>query len=424
LALPFIFLRLLWRSRRIPENRKNWLERLGFCPFQLEKSIWVHAVSVGETIAAVPLIKALKKEYPSIPIVVTTMTVTGAARVKAIFGDDVFHVFIPYDLPGAITRFLKYIHPQILIILETELWPNLFATCKRHSVPIVITNARLSEKSMRGYQKISSLTRGMLSAVNALAAQANADAERFMALGMPKNKITITGNIKFDLEVPSDLIKRSAELYSQLQSDPLMQRPVWIAASTHAGEESIILQAHRLVKTKHPTALLILVPRHPNRFIEVAALCEQQGFKIARRSESKSHPQDKEIYLCDTMGELLLMYSVADVAFVGGSLVSVGGHNMLEPAALHKPILTGPVLFNFAEISELLLKANAMFIAKNAEELAEYVNQLFTDPSESKQVGERAYHVVEKNRGALLKQVECINQIICNLYTPTCNETP
>jgi len=406
LALPFIFLRLLWRSRRVPDNRKRWSERLGFCPFQLKECIWVHAVSVGESIAAIPLIKKLKIEYPYMPIVVTTMTVTGAARIQAIMGNEVLHTLIPYDLPDAVARFLKRICPRIVIIMETELWPNLFAACKRRAIPIVIINARLSEKSMNGYKKIPVLTKKMLSAISAVASQGQQDAERFITLGILPDKVMVTGNIKFDLEIPDYVSIASPSLREQLG----LGRFIWIAASTHPTEENSILSAHRLIQKNYPTALLILVPRHPDRFNTVASLCKQQDFTLIRRSENAICSLQTEIYLGDTMGELLLLYSVADVVFVAGSFADVGGHNMLEPAALHKPILSGPKLFNFAEISNMLLTGNAMRIVNQAEELAETIQTLFSATELRQQMGENAYQVIEKNRGALYRQIQLIRK--------------
>lgn len=407
LVMPFVFLRLWWRSKRIPGYRQGWAERLGYCPYRLEKSIWVHAVSVGETLAAVPLIKALLQEFPQLPLVVTNMTPTGAARVKAALNDSVKQVYIPYDVPAAVNRFLRRINPQIAIVMETELWPNLFAGCCKRHVPIVIANARLSSKSAQGYAYISSLTRDIFTAIHSLAAQASADAERFIALGLDRKKVTVTGNLKFDLELPVDLSDKSDALQNRLGK----QRLTWIAASTHPGEEEIILAAHHFILKKYPSALLILVPRHPDRFTAVAELAAQT-FKVVRRSSGETCSLQTQIYLGDTMGELLLMYSVAQVAFVAGSFAQVGGHNMLEPAVLQKPIITGPVLFNFAEISEMLLKAQGMIIVQNAEELAAQVGDFFADNNYRKLIGENAYQVVAANRGALQKQTGLIRAIL------------
>jgi 3-deoxy-D-manno-octulosonic-acid transferase len=407
LALPFIFLRLLWRSRRAPDYRKRWAERLGYCPYQFEKSIWVHAVSVGETIAAIPLIKILLQEFPQFPLVITNMTPTGAARVKAVLKETVKQVYIPYDIPNAVDRFLKRINPQIAIIMETELWPNLFARCRHYSIPIVILNARLSNQSARGYACIPSLKRDIFTAIHSLAAQSSMDAERFIQLGLSREKVKVTGNLKFDLELPADLSDKSKVLRHFLGSERL----IWIAASTHQGEEEIILAAHHLILKKYPSALLILVPRHPDRFISVAELAKQKTFNVVRRSSGEACSSQTQIYLGDTMGELLLLYDVADVAFVAGSFAAAGGHNMLEPAVLHKPIITGPILFNFAEISQMLLQVKGMVIVKNAEELAAQVECFFTDKNYCHSTGENAYQVVAANRGALQKQLELIRGI-------------
>jgi 3-deoxy-D-manno-octulosonic-acid transferase len=408
LAMPFVMLRLFWRSRKMPEYRQRIAERFGFCPHQLKDAVWVHAVSVGETLAAIPLIKALKNAYPQLPILVTNMTATGAARVKSALGESVLQAYIPYDLPDAVNRFLARIQPKIAIILETEIWPNLFAACKQRSIPLIITNARLSEKSAQGYHHIAAVTREMLSAVSMLASQGKADAERFIDLGLPIEKITVTGNLKYDLEIPQDITSKSEILRQQLGKD----RPIWIAASTHGGEEEILLAAHRRIRAKFTDALLILVPRHPDRFDQVAASIEQQGFRVVRRSQGTPCSSDVEVYLSDTMGEMLLLYSAVDVTFVAGSFVQVGGHNVLEPAALNKPVLSGPILFNFAEISQKLLEANGLIIVNNADELAHAVEQLFSDAPYRQQIGNNARKVVDENRGALQKQMRCIESLM------------
>jgi 3-deoxy-D-manno-octulosonic-acid transferase len=402
LALPYIFLRLLWRSRKAPEYRQRFLERLGFCPHLFNQCIWIHAVSVGETIAAIPFIKAIKKQYPDLPLLITNMTPTGAARVKAALGDVVLQAYVPYDVPDAVNRFLDRVHPSVAIMMETELWPNLFSECKRREIPLMIANARLSEKSASTYKLIGGLTRDMLSAVNIIAAQAVADAERFIALGAAKEKVHITGNLKFDLEVPPDLAAKTTALQDQLGKERL----IWIAASTHQGEEEIVLAAHRLVCEKIKNALLILVPRHPERFDAMTLLAEQQGFNTVRRSKNEACTAETNVYMGDTMGEMMVMYSVSDVAFVGGSFVAVGGHNMLEPAVLGKPILTGPYLFNFAEISAMMFAAKAMIQVDNANQLGERVIEFLNNENYRQEIGNNARSVVEANRGSLAKQTQ------------------
>lgn len=403
LTIPLVLIRLLWRSLRQPAYRQRLAERFGYHHFQLEKSIWVHAVSMGETLAAVPLIKALQARYPHIPMVITTMTLTGAECVKKTFGDTVIHAYIPYDLPGAMQRFIRHTRPLVCVIMETELWPNLIAINHKNHIPICLVNARLSEKSARGYNRISSLTKEMLQQIDCIAAHGYADAERLIALGAAKERVVVTGNIKFDLSLASDLVNRSALLRDTLGNERL----VWIAASTHEGEEEIILAAHEKIRKTNPQALLILVPRHPNRFDSIAKLTEQ-SFTISRRSLQQTVAPETAVYLGDTMGELLLLYGASDIAFVAGSLIPRGGHNMLEPGALGKPILTGPHLFNFAEISELFVKANALTKVDDAESLAEQVLYLAQNESERKAMGVRALEVVAANRGALAKQIEMV----------------
>ena len=402
LALPFVFLRLLWRSRRLKAYRSRLSERLGFYSFSMDKCLWVHAVSVGETIAAVPLIKKLKELHPQIPILVTTMTPTGAARVQAAFGESVTHLYIPYDLPGAMKRFLKATHPMVCVMMETELWPNLLAACARKKIPVCLVNARLSGKSARGYARVASLTREMLNEIDVIASQGEKDAERFIALGAPKKRVIVTGNLKFDMQLPTDLADKAVALRKTLGENRL----IWVAASTHEGEEEIILKAQQLIREKIPNALLILVPRHPDRFDVVANLCAQTS--TVRRSSGENCDANTSVYLGDTMGEMLLMYSVADAAFVAGSLIERGGHNILEPAALAKPIITGPYIFNFQEICDLFVSEKAQVMVNDAETLANQVIALLQDEALRKNYGDRALRVIQANRGALDRQVELI----------------
>lgn len=407
LALPFVFFRLWWRSRRQPAYKQRIGERFGYYPYKHIRCIWVHAVSVGETLAAIPLIKELKLRYPNLRMVITTMTPTGAERVKTAFGDTVTHAYIPYDLPGAMQRFINTMHPVVCVIMETELWPNLLNTCHQKKIPICLVNARLSEKSAKGYKRIALLTREMLRNIDLIAAHGKVDAQRFMALGAPKERMIVTGNIKFDIELSPDLPQKSAVLREELGKE----RFIWIAASTHEGEEEIILAAHKKIRDVNPQALLVLVPRHPPRFDDIAKLA-QHSFVVARRSLQEICTPETGVYLGDTMGELLLMYGAADVAFVAGSLVVRGGHNMLEPGALGKPILTGPSLFNFAEISELFISANALTKVMDGDALAEQLMQLMQNPVEQKEMGARALQVIAENRGALSKQVELISRAV------------
>ncbi|MES2218198.1 MAG: lipid IV(A) 3-deoxy-D-manno-octulosonic acid transferase [Pseudomonadota bacterium] len=408
LTLPWLFLRLLWRSRKNSAYRQRWRERLGYVSPKSEHCIWVHAASVGETLAAVPLIKALQAQYPDLPVLVTNMTVTGSARTKAAFGDQVINSYVPYDAPHIMARFIKLSKPVVAIIMETELWPNLFATCGKNNIPVIVANARLSAKSFAGYQRIAGMTRDMLTHVATMAVQTQVEADRFIELGLQPSKAIVTGNIKFDIEVPADLAEKSKWLREQLGSNRL----IWVAASTHATEEEIILAAHQRILEKFPQALLILAPRHPERFNDVFTLTQQSGFNVARRSQQDTCTAATQVYLGDTMGELLKMYAVSDVAFVGGSFVQVGGHNMLEAAVLGKPVITGPQLYNFAEISRSLQAAQGMVVVQNTDELVEVVLRLLGDENYRAMVGESARRFVAANRGALAKQLQYTKVLI------------
>lgn len=401
--MPYLLIRLFLRSLKQSEYRKRVKERFGYYPVKFDKCLWVHVVSVGETLAAIPLIKALQARYPQLPLLVTTMTPTGAQRVKAALGESVTHVYIPYDLPGAVSRFLKVMQPVAGILMETELWPNLIAACRKRKIPLFLMNARLSAKSASGYRWILPLTRTMLQSLEVIAAHGVPDAERFISLGAPKQRVMVTGNIKFDLELPKELHEQSSALRATLGKDKF----IWIAASTHEGEEEVILAAHKILRAIHPESLLILVPRHPSRFDAVAKLCERH-FTLARRSQFFSHLNEPAVYLGDTMGELLLMYGASDVAFVGGSLIPRGGHNILEAGVLGKAILTGPHLYNFAEISELFSAANALVVITDADTLAAQLIRLLQNPDKRLQMGQAALKVVNANRGALAKQVEIL----------------
>jgi 3-deoxy-D-manno-octulosonic-acid transferase len=412
---PLILARLLWRSRRAPAYAKRWRERFGFVPAIPDKHrvIWIHAVSVGETLAAVPLIKSLQAKYPQTQLVVTTTTPTGSEQVSKVFGTSVYHVYAPYDLPDVLGRFFLRIKPSMLIIMETELWPNLIRKCRNASVPVVVANARLSEKSAAGYQKVAWLTRAMLADINLIAAQTEADGERFVSLGLARDNLSISGNIKFDLDLSEQVRDQAAVLKAQWQSGA--DRPVWLAASTHQGEDELVLDAFAKVIEEQPNTLLVLVPRHPERFDDVASLPVSRGFGVARRSEMNSPDADPldlntQVLIGDTMGELLAFCGASDLAFIGGSLVPVGGHNLIEPAAWGIPVVTGPHLFNFAEVANKLLEAGGMRICKNSEQLAESIIRLLENPDEYGAMAEAAHSVAESNRGALDRLVNSLSE--------------
>jgi len=330
---------------------------------------------------------------------VTTTTPTGSERVRQRFGDQVFHVYAPYDLPDAVRRFLKGVRPRLAIVMETEIWPNLFRRCQRMGIPLVVANARLSIRSAHRYRQFQTLTRATLRRISVVAAQTQADAGRFIALGMEADRVQVTGNIKFDVTLPAELRERAA----QLRRGWGEQRPVWVAASTHLGEEETVLSAFAMVRTRSPQALLILVPRHPERFDKVAELCRRRGYDLARRSQGGQVGEETAVFLGDTMGELPLFYAAADVAFVGGSMVPTGGHNVLEPAALGVPVVVGPHTFNFLEIVRALLGNGGGERVWNETELATAVVRYLEDPKLRDAAGSCGRELVERNRGALTK---------------------
>lgn len=399
LALPFVLLRLWWQGRSNPDARRNWLQRLGFVPPSKTPVIWVHAVSVGETIAAGPLVRALLEQRPDVPVLVTAMTATGAERARAMFGDRVTYAFSPYDTPGAVRRFVKRVQPRALAIMETELWPNMIREVSRRNCPIFLVNARLSERSAKGYLRVGGLVRSLLSRLTWIAAQAEQDARRFLLIGARPDSVSVTGSIKFDADISAEDKQLAAELKELFQ-----ERPVWIAASTHGGEDEQLLEAHDRVLAHYPDALLIIVPRHPERFDVVAALIEKQGLSYVRRSSGQP-VAGVQVYLGDTMGELLALYGAADLAFVGGSLIERGGHNPLEPAEWGMPVLAGPHVFNFETIYRQLEEGGGVTRVAGAAELAEGLVELFGDESSRLRKGQAALRVVQANRGALERVV-------------------
>lgn len=395
-----IFLPLfLWRLWRAPEYRERWWERFGWVrqPLSTRPRIWIHGVSVGEVMAAIPLLRRLQKEYPHYQLVVTTATPTGAHRVREVFGEQVLHVYLPYDYPAFVRRFLDRVQPRLGIIMETEIWPNLYRDCQQRQLPLFLANARISQRSLQGYRRHVRLLGQILEAVTLTAAQGAADAERWRQLGLPAARIEVMGNLKFDSPWPQEIAERGHQLRAQWQLD----RPVWVAASTHEGEDELVLDAFAQIRRQFPTCLLVLVPRHPERFEAVAGLIKRRGYRLARRSRQQTPQTETAVYLGDTMGELLLWYAMADVAFVGGSLVAVGGHNLLEPANLGVPVLTGPHTFNFTEIRDHLMAVGAAREVHDAQDLAGQVCSWLADPPARAAAGRAGQQVVEANRGAL-----------------------
>jgi 3-deoxy-D-manno-octulosonic-acid transferase len=393
-------------------NRAYWDrfgQRFGFGFPRIDGgSFWLHAVSVGEVQASIPLVRALARRFPERRLLITTVTPTGAARVENLFGDSVQHCYIPFETPNAVRNFFDAAKPKIALIMETEIWPNLYHECGKRKIPLVLVSARISPKSVNSYRKLLPLFRETLSHGIVIAAQSEADAERFRSLGARPERTRVTGNIKFDIEIPGDLVERGRELRTHCLGD----RPVWVAASTHNKEEEQVLEAHNLVVEQVPDALLVLVPRHPERFDSVRQLLERQGTKFVSRTSSENVDAASSVFLGDTMGEVPLFYAAADVAFVGGTLVAVGGHNLLEPAALGLPVVTGPHLFNTQDIADMFVNIGALTRVADPDQLAAAVSRLMTDKATAHRLGKLGYDVVQRNRGALEKLLNVLEPLI------------
>ena len=407
-----LFSVVLWlRGLRDPSYWNNFGERYG-CGDTLDKPcIWVHAVSVGEVQAAAALVNTLRERYPDIPIVVTTFTPTGAGRARVLFKDRAQVRYLPFDLPGAVRRFFKRIQPRIAVIFETELWPNLYHECGRRRVPLVLASARLSARSVGRYKRLGALFRETLAQGVVVAAQGEADANRFRALGSDPGNTHVTGNLKFDFSVPPDIGERGGALRGYYAPG----RSVWVAGSTHGGgEEDALIEAQKIVRSRLPNALLVMAPRHPNRFGEVAAQLVSRGVRFIRRSQTPAAGAigEADILLLDSLGELLDFYAAGDVAFVGGSLVPIGGHNLLEPAALGMPILTGPHNSNSAEAARLLIGSGAAQVVENPQDLAEKVLALLKDPADRARMGKEGRAFVAANKGALQKLLGLVIPLI------------
>ncbi len=395
-AVPIALLANLWRSRADASYRERMGERLGFAAIRARESIWVHAVSVGEVQAAAALIRKLAALHPTRPLIVTTGTPTGAARVKALFGSNAQHVYLPYDTPGSVRRFFDRIEPRVAIVMETEVWPNLFRECARRRIPLVIASARLSQKSVRGYRWLASLFKDALARDIEIAAQTRGDADRFIGAGANPARTHVVGNIKFDLDVPDEVRERGRAVRAQWGD-----RLVWVAGSTHPGEEEQLLDAHARLRENNAEVLLVMVPRHPQRFDEAKATLRERGVEFAARSQQEVPAATTSVLLVDTLGELMTFYAAADIAFVGGSLAPVGGHNLLEPAALALPVLTGPHHFNSPDVARALIERGAVSEVRSADELARRLQALFDDPAARQRQGALAQCFVAENRGAL-----------------------
>ena len=406
LALPAVFVFFWLRGRRDPAYRRGWAQRLGYADNAIPAGcLLVHAASVGEVIAATPVIQRLAARYPDLPLVVTTMTPTGAERVHAAFGERVHHSYLPLDVPHAARRFLSRLKPSVCVIMETEVWPNLVNACARNGVPVVLANARMSARSERGYMRFGFFARPLFGTLDWVAAQAEPDAARFRNLGVAPERLAVTGSIKYDVSIDEATRSRAAGLQGEIGA-----RPVWIAASTHEGEDEQVLDAHARVLERYPQALLIVAPRHRERFDPVCSQIWKRGMSVARRSLGES-PEWVSVYLADTIGELLMLFGAAGIAFMGGSLIERGGHNPLEAAAWGLPILTGRQVFNFTTVFQRLSDEGGVNWVDNSADLAQALMTLFGDDESRQRMGAQASAVVEANRGAVERLVDGIARL-------------
>jgi 3-deoxy-D-manno-octulosonic-acid transferase len=397
LLLPLVLLRLYWRGIKAPAYRKRWLERLAvYSHLHAQNVIWFHAVSVGEAEAVFPLIRNFQTRFPDHPILVTTTTPTGSSRVQTILGDSVEHVYLPYDIPLIVMRFFNRFKPKLAVIMEKEIWPNLFAECGKRNIPLFIINARLSANSARGYKKIAALVQPALNNVTAVLTQTQDDQQRFMAIGSNPEATKVVGNIKFDVSLSADLIEAGNLLKRQI----FPARFVWLVASTHKGEDEIFLDLYRQVKTAIPELLLLLVPRHPERFKSVQKLAEDRKLNTVMRSGQAFCNRQTDVYIADTMGELKMLYAASDLAFVGGSMVPVGGHNILEPLAAGVPVMFGPHMINFQEISDNVLMAKAAVQVSSTVELVEVLTKIHQDAQFKQELVTRGTAFLQANQGA------------------------
>ena len=406
---PLILLRLHWRSIKAPAYRFRWRERFALYPQALPQHvIWFHAVSVGESEALFPLLKKIQQHHPEAKLLVTTTTPTGSARVQAVMKDTVTHVYLPYDMPDVVQRFIGHFKPTLAVIMETEIWPNLYTCCGQHHIPLYLINARLSERSARGYQKISQFVRSTLDNVSIIATQTQDDAQRFVSLGAKTDAIKVMGNIKFDISVPEITLADGHQLKNTLFAN----RFVWVIASTHKEEEAIFITLYQHIKLQIPELLLLLVPRHPERFIEVKRLCEQKQLKTVSRTSGEPVTQDTDVYLVDTMGELKMIYAASDIAFVGGSMVPTGGHNILEAVAVGVPVLFGPYMSNFKEIARGILNQQAAIQCVDNDAIVQSVLSLYHQPNERLELVAKGQVFLKQNQGAIARIYAMLEPVI------------
>jgi 3-deoxy-D-manno-octulosonic-acid transferase len=410
LLLPLVLLRLWFKGRRVPGYRCNWKERFGLVDVEpVQPLIWFHAVSVGEVRAAEPLIRAVRKRQPDLSILLTTTTPTGRDIAQQIFGSDVSYRYLPYDLPASVERFLDAVKPVMVVILETEIWPNLYHQLEQNGIPLLLVNARLSQKSLQGYIRLRALSRAAVRGIKHIAAQSEQDAQRFQRLGASAAQLSVMGNLKFEMQLPDDF---SARVHA-LKDIPGSERNVWVAGSTHSGEDAQLLAAHRRVLESCNDALLVIAPRHPERAGEISALCRESGFDFQFSSRLTSLASDVQVLIVDTLGELVYFYGVALAVFVGGSLVPAGGHNPVEAILAGAPVISGPNTDNFKNIYRDMIHSEAARVVETEQALADLVCEWFSDAEQRKNVIEAGLRLVEQNRGALQHCLQLVENTHC-----------
>jgi 3-deoxy-D-manno-octulosonic-acid transferase len=409
LATPFLLLYFAFRGLRDRAYLRRWPERFSFFDSPAEPGgIVIHAASLGEVNAAAAMIRAVSRRFQGRPITVTTVTPTGSSRVLELFGSEVFHVYAPIDLPGAVKRFFDRCRPELLIIMETEIWPNWYRGAAARGIPVMMANARISQRSLNAYRRILALTRLALGQLSRAAAQSDTDAQRLIELGADARRVQVTGNLKFDTPIPAGLEDEAGLMRRGWGED----RPVLLGGSTHEGDEGPLLAAFTEVLQRHPRALLVLVPRHPERFQKAAQMVRASKLRLSLRSDNRGCPDSSQCLLVDTMGELLLFYATCDVAFVGGSLADIGGHNVLEPAALGRPVLVGPNTCNFEEITQDLITAGGALRVTDARDLADTAARLFEDAQLRDCMGRAGLALVSEGRGALDRTLNIIEDLL------------
>ena len=417
ILIPLLLLRIYWRERHYPLNRRRWHERFAWRLPDAPKSspIWIHAVSVGEAVAASPIVEHLRERYPATPILFSTTTATGAIATESRFGDSIVHVLFPYDIPSVVSKFMSHYSPQMLILMETELWPNLLRQCAHREIPVVLANARLSQKSASRYKYIAFHARQMLTNISWLGAQTTEDRERFIDLGADPRSVYVTGSVKFDVQLPPS----ASEAGQALRRFFGVNRTVLIAGSTREGEEEILLKAFAKAANNHPGLLLLIAPRHPERFERVHDLCRRLNFHTVKHSAANNYNEQIEVYVIDSIGELPKFYAASDIAFVGGSMVPRGGHNVLEPAALGVPVIVGPHTQNFSEIVNQLYEANALYIARDSGSLEHVTERLLDDSNLRDKAGAAGKNFVAQNKGATVKIVRIVDKMLRTEGSPT-----